>query len=63
MNYLQLNPNPPAGGVDRPVLVPVLPTLQEPGSTTGFQARAARRRLNATRLRATDHGLRPFRIS
>jgi hypothetical protein len=63
MNYLELTPARANGGADRPVLVPVLPTLPETSASGVFQMRATRRRLNATRLRTTDFGLRPFRIS
>jgi hypothetical protein len=62
MNNLQLNPNRPAGGSDRPVLVPELSSLARPALAEALQARAMRRRLGAPRLRATDTGLRLFRL-
>jgi hypothetical protein len=62
MNYLQLNPNTAAGGVDRPVLVPVLPQLDDTASSQTLQARSLRRRLGAMRVRPVDLGLRPFRV-
>jgi hypothetical protein len=62
MNTLLLNPAPPAGEVDRPVLVPLLPDCGSNLQAGGNPARDARRRLKATRLRVLDYGLRPFRV-
>jgi hypothetical protein len=62
MNNLQLNPSNAAGGVDRPLLVPVLALADDIASNPLAQARSLRRRLGAIRVRPVDLGLRPFRV-